>query len=31
MDDSGEWAAVGAPDGALLVTIGDIAQVPICT
>ena len=29
MDDSGEWTAVGAPDdGALLVTIGDIAQVP---
>lgn len=27
MDDSGEWTAVGAPDGALLVTIGDIAQV----
>jgi isopenicillin N synthase-like dioxygenase len=31
MDDSGEWTAVGASDGALLVTIGDIAQVPICT
>jgi hypothetical protein len=30
MDDGGEWTAVGAPDGALLVTIGDIAQVPIC-
>jgi hypothetical protein len=30
MDDSGEWTAVGAPDGALLVTIGDIAQVHIC-
>lgn len=27
MDDSGEWTAVGARDGALLVTIGDIAQV----
>uniref|UniRef100_A0ACD5VZW7 Uncharacterized protein n=1 Tax=Avena sativa TaxID=4498 RepID=A0ACD5VZW7_AVESA len=27
MDDRGEWTAVGAPDGALLVTIGDIAQV----
>ncbi|KAF7031443.1 hypothetical protein CFC21_042771 [Triticum aestivum] len=27
MDDSGEWKAVGASDGALLVTIGDIAQV----
>ncbi|KAE8815220.1 2-oxoglutarate-dependent dioxygenase DAO [Hordeum vulgare] len=27
MDDSGEWRAVGKSDGALLVTIGDIAQV----
>lgn len=27
MDDSGEWRTVGASDGALLVTIGDIAQV----
>ncbi|KAL6853738.1 hypothetical protein ACP4OV_019767 [Aristida adscensionis] len=27
MDDGGEWTAVGARDGALLVTIGDIAQV----
>ncbi|VAH65586.1 unnamed protein product [Triticum turgidum subsp. durum] len=27
MDDSGEWRAVGASEGALLVTIGDIAQV----
>ncbi|KAM0878197.1 hypothetical protein ACQ4PT_035043 [Festuca glaucescens] len=27
MDDSGEWAAVGSSDAALLVTIGDIAQV----
>jgi len=27
MNDGGEWVAVGARDGALLVTIGDIAQV----
>ncbi|XP_051227012.1 uncharacterized protein [Lolium perenne] len=27
MDNNGEWTAVGASDGALLVTIGDIAQV----
>lgn len=27
MDDGGAWTAVGARDGALLVTIGDIAQV----
>uniref|UniRef100_J3L5H0 Isopenicillin N synthase-like Fe(2+) 2OG dioxygenase domain-containing protein n=2 Tax=Oryza brachyantha TaxID=4533 RepID=J3L5H0_ORYBR len=27
MNDRGEWTAVGARDGALLVTIGDIAQV----
>jgi hypothetical protein len=27
MNDAGEWTAVGARDGALLVTIGDIAQV----
>ncbi|KAJ1286054.1 hypothetical protein BS78_03G324600 [Paspalum vaginatum] len=27
MNDGGEWTAVGARDGALLVTIGDIAQV----
>ncbi|OEL13397.1 hypothetical protein BAE44_0025583 [Dichanthelium oligosanthes] len=27
MNDAGEWMAVGARDGALLVTIGDIAQV----
>ncbi|XP_047059858.1 uncharacterized protein LOC124666562 [Lolium rigidum] len=27
MDDSGDWAAVGSSDAALLVTIGDIAQV----
>ncbi|TVU36696.1 hypothetical protein EJB05_18640, partial [Eragrostis curvula] len=27
MNDGGDWTAVGARDGALLVTIGDIAQV----
>ncbi|CAO1946466.1 unnamed protein product [Urochloa humidicola] len=27
MNDGGEWTAVGARDGAILVTIGDIAQV----
>ncbi|PUZ54139.1 hypothetical protein GQ55_5G106000 [Panicum hallii var. hallii] len=27
MNDGGEWVAVGARDGALLVTVGDIAQV----
>jgi hypothetical protein len=27
MNDAGEWSAVGARDGAFLVTIGDIAQV----
>ncbi|RLN22986.1 uncharacterized protein C2845_PM07G27430 [Panicum miliaceum] len=27
MNDSGEWVSVGARDGALLVSIGDIAQV----
>ncbi|RCV27970.1 hypothetical protein SETIT_5G368100v2 [Setaria italica] len=27
MNEGGEWTAVGARDGALLVTIGDIAQV----
>jgi len=30
MNDGGEWVAVGARDGALLVTIGDIAQVLAC-
>lgn len=30
MNDGGEWTAVGARDGALLVTIGDIAQVLAC-
>ncbi|XP_066316034.1 2-oxoglutarate-dependent dioxygenase DAO-like isoform X1 [Miscanthus floridulus] len=27
MNDGGEWTAVGARDGAILVTIGDVAQV----
>ena len=27
MNDGGEWTAVGARDGVILVTIGDIAQV----